>query len=120
MNTSNPITSMATALMRALDRDLPPIRYERKGEKRERRPLQQEVSVCQFQQQWGSTALGFGGIGGAAMTIADTTVVLCQSSACVYFNGEHAYTIKRCNDLFDGDCLSQSMRKVADAKDYER
>jgi hypothetical protein len=54
-----------------------------------------ELEVYSFPQMWGSTALGFGGIGGAAMTKAQTTIVLPEdrSAAHVYFNSRFAYTI---------------------------
>lgn len=47
-----------------------------------------------FPQTWGSTALGFGGIGGAAMTTAQTYVVLANGSVFVYFGSRFAYEIK--------------------------
>ncbi|MNO06505.1 hypothetical protein D3C81_2283050 [compost metagenome] len=38
--------------------------------------------------------MGYGGIGGAAITSAYTVVVLSQELACVYFGGDHlAYTV---------------------------
>jgi len=40
-----------------------------------RRVYTDEVEVVMFPQTWGSTALGYGGIGGAAMTPAYTVVV---------------------------------------------
>ena len=54
-----------------------------------------QLEVYSFPQMWGSTALGFGGIGGAAMTQAQTTIVLPddRSVAHVYFNARFAYTI---------------------------
>ena len=60
-----------------------------------RRPDVREVQVtAMFPQTWGSTALGFGGIGGAAMTPAYTVVVTGPSNQiAVYWNGSHAYTM---------------------------
>lgn len=60
-----------------------------------RRP---DVSECEvsamFAQTWGSTALGFGGIGGAAMTPAYTVVVDGpDGSRVVYWAGRFAYLI---------------------------
>ena len=60
-----------------------------------RRPT---VSECQvlglFPQLWGSTALGFGGIGGAAMTYAYTCVVRGPGGAvAVYWSGDLGYVI---------------------------
>ena len=47
-----------------------------------------------FEQMWGSTALGFGGIGGLAMTSARTYVfvpVTCDQKCIVYFGCRFAY-----------------------------
>ena len=43
--------------------------------------------VVMFQQTWGSTALGYGGIGGAVMTPAYTVVVSYENHMRVYFGG---------------------------------
>lgn len=62
-----------------------------------RRLSEQECLVTAFPQLWGSTALGFGGIGGSAMTTAYTVVV--ESSVvgqrAVYFgsSGRLAYIV---------------------------
>jgi hypothetical protein len=48
-----------------------------------------------FTQMWGSTALGFGGIGGQAMTEAYTVVVQGPDGTCaVYWDGKWAYNVK--------------------------
>lgn len=52
-----------------------------------RRPSADEVDVILFPQTWGSTALGYGGVGGAAMSDAYTIVVSTGGEACVYFGG---------------------------------
>ena len=52
-----------------------------------RRVYTDEVEVVMFPQTWGSTALGYGGIGGAAMTPAYTVVVSYENHMCVYFGG---------------------------------
>ncbi len=51
------------------------------------------VSWYAFPQRWGSTALGFGGIGGQMMTTAQTIVVLAElkREMVVYFDGRFAY-----------------------------
>ena len=49
------------------------------------RPSPHELDVLLFSQTWGSTALGYGGVGGAAMTDAYTVVVRRLSEICVYF-----------------------------------
>lgn len=59
------------------------------------RPMSSEVRVrAMFLQQWGSTALGFGGMGGAAITPAYTVVVEGpQRDLAVYWAGQFAYRI---------------------------
>lgn len=53
-----------------------------------------------FMQVWGSTALGFGGMGGAAMSPAMTVVFIVIeqgfTNAYVYFGGVFAYVVP-CN-----------------------
>jgi len=76
-----------------------------------------------FPQVWSSTALGFGGIGGQAITTAYTTVVESDidASCCVYFGGQFAYRIERPNEQFFEDLMKQQMTKVSEAKKrYER
>lgn len=60
-----------------------------------RRPDDSECEVrAMFTQTWGSTALGYGGLGGAAMTPAYTTVIRGpQGHLAVYWNGRFAYTV---------------------------
>lgn len=61
-----------------------------------------ELEVQVFPQVWGSTALGFGGIGGQAMTSAYTTVVQDFNTGwhSVFFGNRLAYLIFEPNDLF--------------------
>lgn len=56
-----------------------------------------EISIhAMFPQSWGSTALGFGGMGGSAMTDAYTTVLSGpDGDLAVYFNGRFAYLLPR-------------------------
>ncbi|KZC32622.1 MULTISPECIES: hypothetical protein [unclassified Rhodanobacter] len=64
---------------------------------RRRRPTENECSVTLFSQVWGSTALGYGGIGGSAITRACTVVVASQvvGMRAVYFgtSGRLAYVV---------------------------
>ena len=76
-----------------------------------------------FPQVWSSTAMGFGGIGGQAITTAYTIVVESDidTSCCVYFGGQFAYRIERPNEQFFEDLMNQQMTKVSGAKKrYER
>lgn len=55
-----------------------------------------------FPQTWGSTALGFGGIGGQAITSAYVCVIGSNlvGDFAVYFGGRLAYVINRPNEKF--------------------
>ena len=76
-----------------------------------------------FTQTWGSTALGFGGVGGQAITSAYVCVIESNLLAqfAVYFGGRLAYVIKRPNENFFEGIMNQ---KMVDAKlgpsTYER
>lgn len=67
-----------------------------------------------FPQQWGSTSLGHGGIGGAAMTTAYTIVLECLHTQeyLVYFGGQYCYTVSRKSknlELFREDISNQCL-----------
>lgn len=85
-----------------------------------RRPHLAEMQVqAMFPQLWGSTALGFGGIGGAAMTTAYTTVIECYGQYAVYFGGGHAYTLRRPNQQFWADIAARFLKSVEEHSLYE-
>lgn len=89
---------------------------------RKHRPEDIEVEAM-FSQTWGSTALGFGGIGGAAMTSAYVTVLNSRLTGeyCVYFAGSFAYKITQPNVVFFNDIQAHNMSPVKIAKGkYER
>lgn len=121
---SNPVEALAAAVHAACLRDLSDIRYmTRDWEKiremsksksqeeraalhagegpmieKARRPELDDVHVrAMFAQTWGSTALGFGGMGGAAMTTAYSIVIESERAQeiAVYFgnHGRLAYII---------------------------
>jgi hypothetical protein len=128
MRLDNPIIAVAASLYSATMTDLPDIEYDSRSfrqvnegqdpVKKKRRPSVEEVEIVMFPQMWSSTALGFGGMGGAAMTPAYTVVVFGQykQSACVYFGGRLAYTIdKDIPKEFWEDVKNQRMPSVADA-----
>ena len=55
-----------------------------------------DFEMFDFTQVWGDTTLGFGGIGGQAMTSARTYVfvpVSCEEECFVYFAGKFAYSV---------------------------
>jgi len=81
-----------------------------------------EPQVYVFPQLWGSTALGFGGIGGQAMTSAYTTVVEDFNSGwCgVFFGTKLAYIIKNPNQMFFEDMQKNNMEPISRKGKYLR
>lgn len=122
MSYDNPIATLHLALGAAIHRDLPDCEdisrdwnawnklttEERNLLMKEnkiplitsmRRPREHEVEVYLFNQTWGSTALGYDGVGGQALTSAYTVVVEFHGVFCVYFGGDRlAYKVDL-NDL---------------------
>jgi hypothetical protein len=64
-----------------------------------------------FPQTWGSTALGFGGIGGQAITSAYVCIIESNlvGGYAVYFGGRLAYVIDRPNEKFIEDLQRHRM-----------
>lgn len=133
MRASNPVESLASAVYTALANSscIPDIEDERydyssgqRGDrvKYMRRPTIMEISVSHFPQMWGSAALGFGGMGGAAMTEAYTTVVTLVHQNkylyAVFFDGRHAYSVDSPNDLFMQDLKERRISPVAKKDKY--
>lgn len=132
MNLLNAVQNIHDAMASAEWNDFSPITYEdrdwehyskTKEDKRitkSRRPSEQDIEVmAMFPQTWGSTALGFGGIGGAAICTAYTIVLHCGSEYCVYFGGRFAYRVTKPNATFFLNAQHGSMASVADhAKRY--
>lgn len=78
---------------------------------RRRRPAPEDCDTYLFPQVWGSTALGYGGIGGQAVTRAHTAVVRCNYSgyAAVYFaSGRLAYLV---SSTQQGDAWNTALRE---------
>lgn len=75
-----------------------------------------------FPQVWGDTSLGFGGIGGQAMTTVYTTVVIDDVSGwCGVFFGERlAYIILNPNEKFYEDSRRGQMESVSKRGKYFR
>lgn len=63
------------------------------------------LDIHSWPQLWSSTSCGFGGISGAAMTTAQTTVVFTAGGrdVLVYHAGRFAYHVKRVSDHFMQD-----------------
>ena len=82
MSYSNQLVGIAREVL-AIEADLPyRLDYS------EERPTIDDFELFTFKQMWGSTALGFGGIGGQAMTEARTYVfvpVTCNQKCFIYF-----------------------------------
>lgn len=97
--------------------------YEQLSKPVARRPTADECSVlAMFPQMWGSTSLGFGGIGGAAMTSAYTVVIEGpQSTVAVYFGGRYAYQVDLAavtelqRDAFRGDMAAHRIQGVCES-----
>jgi hypothetical protein len=132
MRLDSSVDTLAASLHSARLVDLAPVSYrqltvtqrqagvpEDQAPLAERRPTAEECDVCLFRQVWGSTSLGFGGIGGAAVTAAYTVVVQGPNGdACVYFQGRLAYRVAMMNEAFIDDLSARNMASVHKAGAY--
>lgn len=83
--------------------------------------LIQDCDVIDFDQTWGSTALGFGGIGGQMMTTERTYIIVYTNRAYVYFGGHYAYEVPYpFNKAFEDDMAKHSLASVIASKKYWR
>lgn len=78
------------------------------------------IVEAMFPQTWGSTALGFGGLGGQSITTAYTIIVssMYTGEYAVYFGRRHAYTLQRPNERFFKDMADRRMLRVSESKEY--
>ena len=78
-----------------------------------------DFTIYMFEQIWGSTALGFPGVGGSAMTEATTYVLIPKKEntdcAHVYFGPQFAYKVNNLTDVFMKDLENHSMASVMEA-----
>jgi hypothetical protein len=126
-NNPNPVESLSASIYNALYVTLGEQEYESrdfsskelKYVKKTRHLEVREIDVVMFPQMWGSTALGFGGLGGQAITTAYTVVISHGRTHVVYFNGRFAYKVERPNELFYAHVKNQDMLPVKDYKSYE-
>lgn len=126
-NNPNPVESLSASIYNALYVTLGEQEYESrdfsskelKYVKKTRHLEAREIDVVMFPQMWGSTALGFGGGGGQAITTAYTVVISHGRTHVVYFNGRFAYKVERPNELFYAHVKNQDMLPVKDYKSYE-
>ena len=90
-----------------------------------RRPTVRDFWVyAMFPQTWGSTALGHGGMGGAAVTTAYTIVLECYSTQefLVYFGGQMCYKVSRRSknlNTFVEDCRNRNLASKRDSEKYQ-
>lgn len=79
-----------------------------------------EGKLYDFDQRWGSTALGFDGYGGSAITTERTYVFIPDSRnvAYVFFGSEFAYTANL-NDAFRKDLAQHNMAAVRESEKYK-
>ena len=135
MNLDNPIQSLAQALAHAQYEGFPEYEYQdrdwehyrstkedRRITKRAKHRPSDLIVHTMFSQSWSSTALGFGGLGGQAITPAYTVIIESEHGLgfCVYFNGRLAYRIQKPNDHFYGDIIHQRMAQVSESSKYEK
>ena len=150
MNATNPIETLASAMAHAAYEAFPEYVYKDRDwakhdawrstltreqmktavapddcfvDKSRRHGLYDLTVYSMFVQTWGSTALGFGGIGGQAVTSAYVCVIESNlvGQFAVYFGGRLAYVIERPNTKFMEDIARQRMVDARDGKAlYER
>ncbi len=72
--------------------------------------VRDDYSVYTYPSSWGSTACGFSGVGGHAITTTDTIVVVSDimNMACVY-HGRFAYMVRDPNGQFFSDIANCSL-----------
>ena len=113
---SNKLTEMAREML-AIEADLP-FRF---SYKEKQQPTVDDFEVHIFEQVWGSTALGFGGMGGQAITTARTYVfvpVTCDQKCFVYFAGKFAYAVDY-SEKFMKDVYDENMVAVYESDKYK-
>lgn len=77
------------------------------------------ADIVHFSQTWGSTCLGFCGIGGQALTSAITSVVFrTDGKIDVLFGGRKAYTVPKMNQAFYDDLTKRYVKSVSESKVY--
>lgn len=92
-------------------------REQKAGVMKKRRPVESEIRCTHFTQMWGSTALGFGGMGGAAMSEAYTSVIYLGSLAAIFFDGRHAYTVTDSETLRE-DIKNKKLVEISEKHKY--
>lgn len=129
--TDNPVSDLSRCLAHAMYQGFPEIQYQDRDwsspdrsarvEKTRQHAERDLEVVAMFPQIWSSTALGFGGLGGQAITTAYTVVVKSNHDLgyCVYFGARFAYRVARPLPTFFADVQSGRLATVKDHKKYE-
>lgn len=73
--------------------------------------------IINFKQTWSSTALGFGGVGGTAMTNAYTTILRLGNIWFVFFDGKFAYKVSIDDEVFYEDMKDRNLRSIKEAQE---
>jgi hypothetical protein len=150
MNASNPIETLAACMAHAAYEAFPEYKYQDRNwakhdqwratltieqrktavappdcfvEKTRKHSLYDLTVYSMFPQTWSSTALGFGGIGGQAITSAYVCIIESNlvGGYAVYFGSRLAYVINRPNDKFADDIERHRMVDASlGKKAYER
>ncbi len=82
-----------------------------------------DIEVYSFPQCWGSTALGYSGVGGSAMTSAQTVVLhaINENIVKVYFGGKRlAYCVQDPSREFFKDVFENNVLPQSQASKYRR
>lgn len=114
---SNKLTKLAQQIL-AVEADLPFRFYWR----RDPETRIDDFEFYIFEQTWSSTALGFGGMGGQAITSGYTVVavpVTTNQRCAVYFNGRFAYSADW-SDALREDLAEHNMASVAQSYKYRK
>lgn len=113
---SNKLTNMAREILAIEDDLIHRINYHTNT-----KSTINDFELYTFNQLWGSTALGFGGIGGQAMTTARTYVFIPYDTneqfVHVYFGSRWAYSVPYTESLWE-DVKNQRMESVAASGKY--
>ena len=117
-NMGNKLTNTALELLLIEQNFLYNMDY--KKEEKNFRIRLDDFEIVIFEQMWGSTALGFDGCGGQAMTKANTYVfipVTCHQDCFVYFGARLAYHVPY-SEVFMEDVRNHRMASRSAAGKY--
>ena len=113
----NKITKMARSLLYIEDDLTQRLDYST-GE----HPTVDDFEIWIFEQVWGDTSLGFGGIGGQAMTSAPTFAFIpngVNQNCFVYFGSRFAYAVPF-SEVFYEDLKGHCLVSVAKSGKYNK